>query len=238
MEEFELFEELGLSKNESKVYSVLVKFGKLSAGESSSKSGVPYGRIYDVLNSLINKGIVKIIPEKTKKFIPSSPEFLLKLIHDKKDILEKAEEKAKELKEFYSKKEKNPFVVAEGDRGFWKIADEMKEAENYSYSIRWTSKIRPDSLKKYKRQVKKGIDVKTLTRYDEETKKNVDERSKIDKSIRVMENSGFACSIIDDKEVLLGLIKNNTTILIRDEAFAKIMKRMFLSAYNSAEKIN
>ena len=74
------FEELGLTKNESKVYQTLVEFGKMSSTQVSSKSGAPYGRIYDVLGSLIKKGLVRVIPDKTKKFIASSPQELIKTI--------------------------------------------------------------------------------------------------------------------------------------------------------------
>ena len=45
-------------------------------------------------------------------------------------------------------------------------------------------------------------------------------------------------SIQDDEEVMLGLIKNNTTLLLRDKAFAKIMKKLFLEAYTKAKKID
>ncbi|MFH1290235.1 MAG: helix-turn-helix domain-containing protein [Nanoarchaeota archaeon] len=96
----EEFKEFGLTQNESKVYSTLIKFGKLSAGETSAKSSVPYGRIYDVLDSLIDKGLVEVVPEKTKKFIPGDPKALEKLLKKRKENLERAEEKVKELKKF------------------------------------------------------------------------------------------------------------------------------------------
>ncbi len=52
MSEVNLFEELGLTKNEGKVYETLVKFGKMSSSEVSSKSEVPYGEVCK--NSLIS----------------------------------------------------------------------------------------------------------------------------------------------------------------------------------------
>ncbi len=236
--ESELFEEVGLSKNEGKAYEVLVEFGKLSAGEISSKSGVPYGRIYDVLDSLINKGIVEVIPEKTKKFIPSSPDSFLKLIDKKKQILEQAKEKVKKLKDFYEKKEKNPVIMGEGKRAFYKIVQEMKKPEKYNYSIKWTSEFKPDWAKKIKSVLRKGADIKVLTRYDEETKADIKRWLKIHKNIKKIDNQGFAFSVIDDEEVMLSLIKNNFTFLVRDKAFAKIMKTLFLNTYKSAETIN
>ena len=66
------YSELGLTNNEGKVYESLVKFGKLSAGEVTKHSGTSYSKIYNILDSLINKGLVTVIPEKTKKFFPSN----------------------------------------------------------------------------------------------------------------------------------------------------------------------
>ena len=51
----------------------VLKLGKAGASEISKESGVPYSRIYDVLASLEHKGLVKIIPEKGKKFIRATP---------------------------------------------------------------------------------------------------------------------------------------------------------------------
>ncbi len=235
--EKELFKEIGLNLNEGKVYSELVKHGKLSASETSSKSGVPYGKIYVVLQGLVDKGLVQIIPEKTKKFIASSPENLVKLIDNKKKILEKAREKISELKQFYEKKDKDFLIIGEGDKGFWKIVDEMEEVEDYSYNIKWDSKIQPGSLEKSRKRLKKGIDSKDLVRYDRDTEKNVHKWLKVKKNIRKFPNEGVALSVLDDKEVMVGLIKKNTTILIRDKAFTKVMKRLFLGAYDVAKKI-
>jgi len=231
------YEELGLTNNEGKVYETLVKFGKLGAGEISRESGVSYSKIYNVLDSLINKGLVNVIPEKSKKFVPSSPESLIDFIDKKQKELEKAREKAKELKKFYEIKEKNPVVMEVGRKGFYKIVKELKEANNYSYSIKYTSEYNPDFVEDYKKAKRKKANLKTLTRYDKETEREVKKWLKIKKEIRKIENDGIALSIEDDEEVMIALIKSNVTLLIRDKPFAKIMKKMFISTYNQAEKI-
>ena len=232
------FEELGLTANESKVYEVLVQFGKLGASELSAKSGVPYGRIYALLESLISKGFVETIPEKTKKFATTSPSSFLKIIDEKQKSLDAIKNKVIELEKFYQKREAPPVVLAEGVRGFTEIVRQMKESKKYSYTIKWNSDYKPEWIENTKNSIKRGIDLKTLVRYDTETKKNVDEWDKIVKiKPRAMDNEGFACSVIDDNEVLLGLIKSNITLLIRDKAFAKVMKKLFLAYYEKAEKI-
>ena len=236
-EDFDLFKELGLAKNEGKAYETLIKFGKSSAGEVSSRSGVPYSRIYDVLDSLLHRGLVEIIPEKTKKFVPTGPEPLLKIIEEKQKILEKARDKAKELKQIYDVKVKNPVIMGQGRKAFYKVVDELKKVEKYDYEIKWTSEINPKWTQNTKKKLKKGVDLKTLTRYDKKTEKNVKKWIKINKNIKKLNNEGVALSIIDDSEVMISLIKNNVTLLIRDEPFTKVMKKLFLETYNNAEKI-
>jgi sugar-specific transcriptional regulator TrmB len=238
MNDKEIFKELGLTFNEGKVYSELIRHGKLSASEISSKSEVPYGKIYVVLQRLIDKGLIEIVPEKTKKYVSSNPSSLMKLVDNKRKLLDDAEKRVEKMKQFYEKKDKDFLIVGEGERSFWKIADEMKKVETYGYNVRWDSKVNPDSLKKTKKRIKEGVDTRDLSRYDKETKSNVDKWMKVKPQIRKFPNEGVALSISDDEEVLIGLIKKNTTLLIRDSAFAKVMKRLFLGAYKNAEKIN
>ena len=76
--------EIGLTQNEAKAYETLLRLGKTTAAYISKESGVPYGRIYDVLASLEAKGLVKVIPEKTRKYVPSDPQFLHEYIEKRK----------------------------------------------------------------------------------------------------------------------------------------------------------
>ncbi len=231
------FVELGLTKNESRAYETLIKFGKLSAGEVSSHSGVSYSRIYDILNSLIRKGLVEVVPEKTKKFIPSSPQALLNLIENKEKILQKTREKVKEMKEFYKVKEKNPVIMGIGQQAFYRLVKNMKDAKKFEYAIKWSSEFRPEWVRNSKNKRKRGVDLKALARYDIETQENVKKWLKIEKNTKRFENEGVAVDIRDNNEVLISLIKSNVTIVIKDTAFGKIMKQLFLDSYKSAEPI-
>jgi len=228
--------EFGLTENEGKVYEQLVRLGKIGSSDLSRESGVSYSKIYNVLDSLINKGLVKVIPEKTKKFIPSNPDALIKLIEEKQKRLEQAKEKAKEMRQFYDVKEKNPVVMEMGLKGFHKIVNDLKVPKKYSYSIKWSSEYRPDWAGKADRNLKKGVDVKVLARYDDETKKDIKKWLKINKNIKKFDNSGVAFSI-GEEEAMISLIKSNVTLLIRDKAFVEVMRKMFLETYKNAEKV-
>ncbi len=235
----EEYEELGLTVNESKVYGVLVRFGKLGAGEVARESGVSYSKVYNVLDSLINKGLARVIPEKSKKFVPGSPGALMELIEKKQERLERAKEKAKELKKFYDVKEKNPVVMEIGRKGFYKIVEEAKlrSVKKHTYVVKYSTEFREDWLRRTEDDLKRGIIVKNLVRYDEETKKNVKHYMEVNKNVRKIENDGVAMYTKDNEEVMISLIKSNVTLLIRDKPFAKLLKKMFLETYKNAEKI-
>jgi hypothetical protein len=90
----------------------LVKHGKLGAGDASRESGVSYQQDLQCFRFLyINKGLVKVIPEKSKKFIPTDPRYLLELVDQKAEKKEIARDKIKDLQQFYKIADKNPVIM-------------------------------------------------------------------------------------------------------------------------------
>jgi HTH-type transcriptional regulator, sugar sensing transcriptional regulator len=234
----EIYEELGLTRNEWMAYTALVGSEKLSAAEISLKSKVSYGKIYNVLESLREKGFLRIIPEKSKKFSATDPKFFKELIDNRKKELDKLKEITKELKKNYDSKTQKPVIMDYGIKGFHAINGETKNTEKYEYTITWNSDLNPIWLGNIERRIKKGIDIKTLARFDSETKYNVKEWLKVNRNMRKFENEGIALSVKDDEEVLIALIKSNVTLMIRDKAFAKTMKKLFINTFDKSERID
>ncbi len=230
------FSALGLSINEEKIYKTLIKLGKSSASELSREGEVPYGKIYEVLARLEAKGLVQIIPEQTKKFKATSPEILLRLIKEKEKEFEKLKEEAKNLKKFYEFEKEEPVQIARGSKNFYKILKHSPKAEDFSYSVKWSSEYKPQHILENKELIAKGIQPKALVRVHEETRENIKKWLKITKDIRAIENQGVAMDI-NDKHVLIVLINQNTIIEIKDKAFTNIMKQFFEKTYENSEKI-
>lgn len=65
--------EMGLSEYEAATYVTLVEQGTSTAKETASAADVPQSRVYDVLDSLAEKGFVKIQQGRPKKYGPVSP---------------------------------------------------------------------------------------------------------------------------------------------------------------------
>lgn len=94
-----LLEDIGLTKGEIKVYLTLLKIGETTTGKIIEKAEISSGKIYEILDKLIKKGLVGfIIKDKTKYFSAASPKRILDFIHKKENELKnKEQEIIKEL---------------------------------------------------------------------------------------------------------------------------------------------
>lgn len=72
-------QKLGFNEYEAKSYVALVKLGPATAYQVSKASGIPRARIYDVLNTLVEKGIVlKEEINDAARYSPSLLKFFFK----------------------------------------------------------------------------------------------------------------------------------------------------------------
>src|ERR671939_36777 len=66
-------QQLGLNAYESRSYLVLLGHPKFKALELAARSHVPRQKIYEVLDSLVEKGFAQDVQEKTKLFSAVEP---------------------------------------------------------------------------------------------------------------------------------------------------------------------
>lgn len=126
MENKEIYEllKIGLTEGEAKVYLALSELGSSTVGPIVNKSKVAYSNVYDILNRLIDKGIVSfIIKNKTKYFQAASPRNLVdyldkkqKQIENQKASLEKLIPEIEKLQELKTKQEAEIFLGKKGLR--------------------------------------------------------------------------------------------------------------------------
>ena len=228
---------LGLNRYESAVYGAIVKIGKGTASRIAKVSGVPYGRIYDVLDSLIAKNLIRVIPGKPRTYSIADPQIIEKIIKEREKEFEEVKKEIKKLKKIYENAPEEAVLVATGKRAWYELSRELRSPpRRFSYKIKYTAEYYPEWVREERQEIKKGINVKSLVRYDEETKENVKKWLKHTKSIRAYPNKGVAFWIADGF-VLIALIKSNATVLIRDKAFVDMMKHLFEDAYKNSEAI-
>jgi sugar-specific transcriptional regulator TrmB len=73
----DVFERLGLTEYETTALEKLLSLGRTTAPNLASATGIPKARIYGVLDSLADRGFIKVVPGRPKEYQPKSPEAIL-----------------------------------------------------------------------------------------------------------------------------------------------------------------
>ncbi len=84
----EVFQQLGLSKNESQLYETLITYGELSVGRLSVKAKIHRRNVYDSIHRLLEKGLVfEILDSRESRYQAVEPTKLLELVREKEQML-------------------------------------------------------------------------------------------------------------------------------------------------------
>ncbi|MFQ5531677.1 MAG: TrmB family transcriptional regulator [Candidatus Nanoarchaeia archaeon] len=129
----EIFEELGLTRTEIKLYLTLLEIGSSTAGTILEKSKLPNSTVHRDLNSLIERGLINFILEgKRKIYQATNPEYFFDFIEEKR---RKFEEVLPELKEKQKRAVKKEFAsVYKGIRGIKEVYNIMINAGGKEYN--------------------------------------------------------------------------------------------------------
>ncbi len=94
-----LLEQIGLTKGEIIVYTALLKIGETTTGKIIEEAQISSGKIYEILDKLIRKGLASfIVKEKTKYFSAASPNRILDFLHEKeRELKDKEHQLIKEM---------------------------------------------------------------------------------------------------------------------------------------------
>lgn len=107
----EILKECGLTNNESLVYLALLRIGKAKSGKIVKESKISSGKIYETLNKLIDKGLIKTFIENgIKVFLANNPQMLIEYLKDKEKALQEKEQALEKLLPQFTNMGKNIIV--------------------------------------------------------------------------------------------------------------------------------
>lgn len=160
-------EELGLSKNEVKVYLALLESGSVTVGPLIKRTNLYKAPVYEALQRLLEKGLAKyIIKGGRKHFEAADPERLLDIIDERKRVLESI------LPELEGRKERGKIrqeaAVYEGRKAVKSIFEEILRTlkpgdEHVVFGVTTASlPFREYFNNVYKRMRDKGIKVRAI----------------------------------------------------------------------------
>jgi len=244
-----LLEEIGLTKGEITVYLTLLKLGETTTGKIIDEAQISSGKIYEILDKLIKKGLVSyIIKEKTKYFQASSPNRILDYLHEKeKQIKQKEQEIEKEIPLLLnmqkSLKKEHETHLYKGFKGIQTAIFEALEdltskdevlamgiisSKSETYNILWQNW--------HKQRIQKGIICKAIFS-DKGTDyyKNFKRMKKTE--VRVLEGlTPSAIDIIGNRVLIFTYGEEPSCLSINNKEIAQSFKTFFNTMWNLAKK--
>lgn len=220
----DLFQRLGLSKNEARIYEILLREGALSVGDIATKSNVHRRNVYDALGRLAERGLAfETLESRENQYQAAPPEKLKEL------MLEKERELFAIMPELQGLYEAVPHgdeaYIAKGIESWKNILRDMLRAGEDVYSIgakdRMIDQKSPHVFEQFEREAKKkGMRLHHIA---------LPEKFVAPGAIDV-----FADHVIVTKSTT-GVIDDQTTFtIIVNKHAADIMRAMF--AFMSAKK--
>ena len=244
---------LGLTEYERKGYLHLVRNGTMGAVELAKKSGVPFGRIYDVLYLLESKGFVKVVLTQPKQFSPIPPKAALSsaLKRLKEEYTSVEQEVSQDMdaleKEYLNQEElKKPTIwMVTGDRNVHEVRRrELTEAKHTingiispDVSTGYAPGIEGNAREAEERGVKRRFIENPLTKSDRDKIRDKVEGGAL---VKVFPYTGFTLTIRDSMTVRIEVKDpqhGNSSVIIENPALAKAMDEFFLYRWGTARKL-
>jgi len=128
MEVKRLLKELGLSNYETEAYLKVVELGIAEASVICNETKIPFGRVYQELNSLVAKGLIEVQNTRPKRYMARKARLAFKtLLQQKRENTEKQLQKtieaALQIEEIIS----NKIPARPKERMFWTTAVGVEE---------------------------------------------------------------------------------------------------------------
>ncbi|MBU4374732.1 MAG: hypothetical protein KKD69_04805 [Euryarchaeota archaeon] len=130
MEIQERLKMLGLNTYETRAYIALLSLGAAEASTISARTRIPRGRIYDVLNSLVENNLVESQDSRPKRFRAVAPKIALKNLVEQRN--KELERKSRQLNRLVSEIESTMYeMMTNADSNvFWIVTHGNKENVN------------------------------------------------------------------------------------------------------------
>lgn len=177
----EIFEEIGLSPSEAKIYEILISSGEIGASEISLKAKVHRRNVYDALNRLVDKGLVfRIFQKGEHQFRAVAPDKLSEMLHEKD---RKLTEILPKLNTLYRREPiKEAAYIYKGREGYKNYLHDMARVAEDTYflgakGLWFTPGIEKQYLDDFKNNLKKK-NKKYFTLYDPRVKEKLPEAFK------------------------------------------------------------
>jgi len=244
-----VFIELGLKEDHLKIYKASLSWGETTITNLAYKSKLPRTTVYELIDDLINIGIIKTSVKSGKKlYSPAEPEFLLTLLKKRsselEDLICNIDNEMKELKAIQNTKKSKPKVyLLEGAEGIKQAYEMTLQAEEVLVQCLTDDygDVGEEFFNDYfdKFFLKSKVKSKEILRDDEDDEYLQKYGSGKNLQLRVPVDGEIATDfmVFDNKVVFVSFEKGSSyALLVDDPKVASCMRNMFNLAWESASR--
>ena len=237
-----MLERIGLTKGEIKVFLSLNKLGQTTTGPIAKESKVSKSKIYDILDKLIEKGLVGyIIKNGTKHFMANDPHMILEYIDKKEQEINKTREEVNKILprlmiQRSSLLQERTAEIYEGLQGIRAMREELMKSFNTGDTlfVLGASRIANERiegwlLEFHKRRISKKISMEIIYNADAREFGEIRKKMKLTE-VRYLPKRLSSPNWIDifpKAVVFVVLLKTPIAFVVRDEELANSFRNYF-----------
>lgn len=247
----EILEDIGLTKSEIKVYLALLELSSSSTGPIVDKSGASSSKIYEILEKLIQKGLVSyVIKSGVKHFEAADPKRILDYLKEKKEKLKQQEIILNKLVPELELKQKLSQLRSEakiykgtkgGETAFKHFMNSMKKDDEWlAFVVSFQNKNYFNSITKiHKIRAKKGLKARII--FDEKFKEEGEVERKLPHTkIKYVINEPKSPAVVNiaGNYTLINLMSQKPTVfLIENKEVADSFRNQFEQLWNQETSV-
>ncbi|MFA7254273.1 MAG: helix-turn-helix domain-containing protein [Patescibacteria group bacterium] len=248
--DIETLQKFGLSQKEALIYLALLELGTGSVTQAAVRANINRTTAYDILEALVNYGLVSYVKEENKKrYAAGDPELLVSFLERKsREYQDKAAEAKRllpELKGVYNGAPQKPKVkYYDGEDGIISMYEDSLTAK--SQILSWlnteqTAEFGADYFEKYyERRTQKGITIRAIINdvpvSHEIKKRDIAELRQTRIISKEKMNIVPECYIYDDKVSFMSL-KEKFGVIIESKDIAEAQRKLYELAWSEASDL-
>jgi len=246
-----ILEKIGLTGNEIKAYLALIDLGASSVGDIIKKSGVASSKIYELLDKLMEKGLVSThLEANIKYFKAANPQRLKEFLDSRIENLKEDEQELKKIlpeliSRFESQKKEIEIELFKGYKGvravFYDMLNELNKGDEFLVIGGGDQPTTNENTKLFfeqihKKRAEKGIIQRII--FSEARKKSYSLMRTFKHTIARFLPYGTpsTINIYKDTTILLVMSPTPAAIRIRDRQITESYKTYFEHMWKQAKK--
>lgn len=240
----------GFSKKQALVYISLLEIGKGTVSQIGRKAGINRTTGYDILDNLVNMGVVTISGKEPKQeYVAERPEtiskYIAREIEKKKEALKEVEKIVPELTSLHNRYDRAKVSFYEGNEGIEKVYEDTltshEEIRAFATVDDMHRALPAYFPKYYKRRASAGISIRAIVPKTpiglERRKHDAEEAREI--AFVPPEKFYFSPEInIYDNKVMIASFREKLGIIIESAEIADAMKKIYELAWAEAKRLD